>query len=97
MAEEELLKRKEKEKVIIVIHDGEPVYNGVDGCDWDLSHKKVRDLICDDFIVIGMYLGNNSDQIEQLSQLFPTLVTCTKKDFAASLVQTFKNIHTRMQ
>jgi hypothetical protein len=73
MAEEALLARRERHRLLITLHDGEPVYEGRHGKDWLLSLQRLRRLEkhC---IPIGVYLGDDQAEMEQLRMLFPRLV-----------------------
>jgi hypothetical protein len=75
-AEAELRTRPERLLVLIIIHDGEPVYHGSSVSDWDLSLAHLRSLEQIGIITIGLHLGN--DNLEKLHILFPRLVNCPK-------------------
>jgi len=60
-------------KVLLVIHDGEPVYNGKLGNDYQLSITRLRRLERQGITPIGLYLGENCN-MAQLEALFPRLV-----------------------
>jgi len=59
--------------VLLVIHDGEPVYNGKLGNDYQLSITRLRRLERQGITPIGLYLGENCN-MAQLEALFPRLV-----------------------
>jgi hypothetical protein len=77
IAERELVARPERLKVLVVIHDGQPVYSGKRGWDWDLSQKRLRHLENIGITPIGVYLGQSSDDQTRLRRLFRWLVVCT--------------------
>ena len=77
LAERELAARRERCKVLVVIHDGQPVYSGRRGNDWALSQAHVLALTERGVIVIGLYLGDDEDDVERLGQLFPSLIVTT--------------------
>ena len=73
LAEKALLPRPERRKVILVIHDGEPVYNGDLGNDYQMSIERLRRLERMGITPIGLYLGESCN-MNQLEALFPRLV-----------------------
>jgi len=73
LAEKSLHHRPERRKVMVVIHDGEPVYNGRLGNDYQLSLKRLRRLERQGISPIGLYLGESCN-MAQLESLFPRLV-----------------------
>ena len=73
LAEKALRHRPERRKVLLVIHDGEPVYNGRLGNDYQLSLERLRTLERQGITPIGLYLGE-SYNMDQLEALFPRLV-----------------------
>jgi len=73
LAEKALCHRPERRKVMLVIHDGEPVYNGRLGNDYTLSLERLRRLERQGFTPIGLYLGESCNQA-QLEALFPRMV-----------------------
>ena len=73
LAEKALLSRPERRKVLLVLHDGEPVYNGRLGNDYQLSLARLRRLERQGITPIGLYLGESCNQA-QLEALFPRLV-----------------------
>jgi len=79
LAEKLLIQRPEHRKVLLVIHDGEPVYNGRLGNDYQLSLKRLRRLKRQGTTPIGLYLGDGcmvelDPNQAQLEALFPHLV-----------------------
>ena len=73
LAEKSLHHRPERRKVLLVIHDGEPVYRGKLGNDYQLSLERLRRLERQGIIPIGLYLGESCN-MTQLEALFPRLV-----------------------
>ena len=73
LAEKTLRQRSERRKVLLVIHDGEPVYNGRLGNDYTLSLARLRHLERQGITPIGLYLGESCN-IAQLEALFSRLV-----------------------
>ena len=57
LAEKALLSRPERRKVLIVAHDGVPVYNGDLGDVYQMSLSRLRRLERQGIIPIGLYLG----------------------------------------
>ncbi|MBL7164498.1 MAG: hypothetical protein ISS57_18080 [Anaerolineales bacterium] len=73
LAEKALRHRPERRKVLLVIHDGEPVYSGRLGNDYQLSLERLRRLERQSITPIGLYLGERGN-MAQLEALFPRLV-----------------------
>lgn len=73
LAEKELCHRPERRKVLLVLHDGDPVYNGRLGNDYQLSLKRLRRLERQGITPIGLFLGESCN-MAQLEALFPRLV-----------------------
>jgi nitric oxide reductase activation protein len=73
-AEAELRTRPERLHVLIIIHDGEPIFHTCSISDWDLSLTHLRSLERSGVIPIGVHLGN--ENLEKLYKLFPRLVNC---------------------
>jgi len=73
LAEKSLHQRPERRKVLLVIHDGEPVYNGGLGNDYQMSLVRLRCLERQGITPIGLYLGESCN-MDQLEALFPRLV-----------------------
>jgi len=73
LAEESLHQRSERRKVLLVIHDGEPVYNGKLGNDYQMSLERLRRMERQGITSIGLYLGESCN-MSQLEALFPRLV-----------------------
>jgi hypothetical protein len=77
--EDSLAARPESKKVLIVIHDGKPVYKEDDGDDWELSCARLRYIESRSITPIGVYLGNNLEDLVQLKALFPRFIHTTGK------------------
>jgi hypothetical protein len=73
LAEKALRQHPEHRKVLLIIHDGEPVYNGALGNDYTLSLERLRCLERQGITPIGLYLGESCNQA-QLDALFPRMV-----------------------
>ena len=73
LAEKALLPRPERRKVLLVLHDGEPVYKGALGNDYQMSLERLRSLERQGITPIGLYLGEGGN-IAQLEALFTRLV-----------------------
>ena len=69
----------------MVIHDGEPVYDGRLGCDRKLSRAHLQRLERQGMTTIGVYLGDNSDLVTKLHLLFPRLIVCSNNDLPDKL------------
>lgn len=74
LGEEKLSARPEKKKVLIVIHDGKPVYKEEDGDDWELSLTRLHHIENRSITPIGVYLGTNAEDLNQLKMLFPRFI-----------------------
>ncbi len=73
-AEAELRTRPERMRVLLVIHDGEPVFRTRTTSDWALSLTHLRELDRSGITPIGVHLGD--DNLEKLHKLFTRLVNC---------------------
>ena len=73
-AEAELRRRPERLLVLLIIHDGEPIYRTHSVSDWDLSLEHLLSLEQAGVITIGVHLGHNN--LEKLHNLFTRLVNC---------------------
>jgi hypothetical protein len=85
VAERELLARPERRKVLVVIHDGQPVYSGRRGSDWELSLRHLRRLESGGITPIGIDLGEGEDDQVKLRQLFRWLVVCAGEQLPEKL------------
>ena len=74
LAESELASRPERRKFIVVTTDGQPVYSGARGDDWELSLAHLTRLEAQGIVPIGIYLGQDSGDIEKLNRLFMQLI-----------------------
>ncbi len=90
-AESSLSVCREHTKVILVAHDGEPVYHGALGNDWELSQAAIRRLMKAGYLVIGIFLypAGGADHahtgFQKLKKLFPNLIDCDQQQFARKL------------
>lgn len=66
--------RPERLRVVLVVHDGEPVYAGRHGDDWECSLAELERLERRGIVPIGVYLGNYQPSITKLQSLFKRLV-----------------------
>jgi hypothetical protein len=73
-AENELRNRPERLKVLLIAHDGDPVFHTRKVSDWDLSLDHLRSLERAGMIPIGIHLGDGN--LEKLQKLFTRLVNC---------------------
>ena len=73
LAEKALMVRPERRKALLVLHDGEPVYSGDLGNDYQMSLARLRRLERQGITPIGLYLGEGGNTV-QLEALFPRLV-----------------------
>ena len=74
LAEAELTARPERRKLLIVIHDGDPIYAGWRGDDRKRSLAHRRQLEAQGIAVIGVYLGDEEADAAKLRQLFEWLI-----------------------
>jgi hypothetical protein len=74
-------------KVCIVIHDGDPVYRGAEGNDFELSRAFIQCMTEEGILVIGLYLGDNEEwRPTKLEVLFgDRLIRCKPKDLPERL------------
>jgi hypothetical protein len=77
-AETELRFRQECLHVLLILHDGEPVFHTCTVSDWDLSLAHLRSMEHAGIIPIGVHLGN--ENLEKLHSLFQRLVNCPDGD-----------------
>jgi hypothetical protein len=85
VAERTLLARPEQLRVAIVIHDGQPGYDGYLDNDWTLALERLRQMETHGLTPIGVYLGNRADDIQRLRELFNWLVVCTGEQLPEKL------------
>ena len=84
-AETALMACAERSKVLVIIHDGEPVYDSRLGSDWKLSRAHLLRLERQGLIPIGVYLGDDFDLMAKLHKLFPRLIVCSNNDLPDKL------------
>jgi Mg-chelatase subunit ChlD len=72
LAKDALLRRPERRKFLLVIHDGEPVYDGPLGNDKTLSKADVVQLERQGITTIGIFLGGGNTR--RLKEIFDRLV-----------------------
>lgn len=73
----DLQARPERQKIIIVCHDGQPVWSGREGRDWDLSVARVKLAEQKGLRVIGLFLGEGEEELAKMQRLFPRLIATT--------------------
>lgn len=89
-AEEALATRPEKKRVILVIHDGEPVFHLGPFSDYDVSQAHVRDLDKAGYIPIGLYIGGG--ETARIAGIFPRLVACKPENLPEKLGNMLANL-----
>jgi hypothetical protein len=85
VAEAELLARPERRKFLVVIHDGQPIYAGRRGNDWQRSLDHLHRLETSPITVLGVYLGHSESDREKLGQLFQWLTVTTGEELSDRL------------
>jgi len=75
----------QRRKFIVVLHDGDPVYEGAEGNDLTLSYTHIRRLERTEITVIGVYLGDDADLVVKLKRLFPHLIISSNNDLPDKL------------
>jgi hypothetical protein len=84
-AMDELERRPERDRVILIIHDGQPVWRGPEGSDWDLSLQRLAAAERLGLKPIGIYMGTSDSDAERIAKLFKNLVTTDSKHLAEKL------------
>jgi hypothetical protein len=84
-AESELAAQPERLKLLIVLHDGQPVYSGRRGYDWELSLRHLRHLDDRGITPVGVYLGADTDDEHKLKTLFRWLIVCSPEQLPERL------------
>lgn len=81
--------RRERLRVIIVVHDGQPVARwvkaGREVSDWDESLARVHALERRGIPVIGLYLGDPGKDTDRMRDLFPRLAACRAEELPDKL------------
>ena len=72
-----LRERPERDKIILCLHDGQPVWSGREGRDWDLSIARVTQAERKGIKVIGLFLGEGEEDLRKMQLLFPRLIATT--------------------
>jgi hypothetical protein len=70
----DLQSRQERDRVIICAHDGQPVWSGREGRDWDMSIARVKLAEQKGIRVIGLFLGEGEEELRKMRLLFPRLI-----------------------
>ncbi len=92
LAETALQNCPQRRKFIVVLHDGDPVYEGAEGNDLTLSHTHIRRLERAGITVIGVYLGDDADLVVKLKRLFPHLIISSNNDLPDKLGNLLKSL-----
>jgi hypothetical protein len=90
VAEKSLRERPEREKVIVIVHDGQPVWEPDEDAgsltDWALSLDDINRLARHGYLVVGVYLGTDSTDRMQMEKLFAgRLITCSAEQLPEKL------------
>ena len=90
VAEKSLRERPEREKVIVIVHDGQPVWEPDEDTggptDWQLSLADIERLNRHGYLVVGVYLGTDSTDRTQMEQLFAgRLIACSAEQLPEKL------------
>lgn len=70
----------------------QPIYKGRLGSDWEMSLVTLRRLERIGITTIGIYLGNDPDDMSKLRQLFSRLVVTTGKDLPEKLGNVLRSV-----
>jgi hypothetical protein len=73
----ELHNRPERDQIALVCTDGQPVWSGREGRDWDLSIARVKVAEQKGIKVIGLFLGEGEEDLRKMQLLFPRLIATT--------------------
>jgi len=66
-----------RDKIILCTHDGSPVWSGREGRGWDLSIARVKSAEQIGIRVIGLFLGEDEEELRKMKLLFPRLIVTT--------------------
>jgi hypothetical protein len=69
--------RPERDQIAIVCSDGQPVWSGREGRDWDLSLARLTQAEQKGIKVIGLFLGEGDEDLRKMQRLFPRLIVTT--------------------
>jgi nitric oxide reductase activation protein len=81
----DLRARPERHKIILCVHDGQPVWSGREGRDWDLSIARVHRAEQQGITVIGLFLGEDEEELRKMQVLFPRLIVTTPEQLPEKL------------
>ena len=70
----QLQSRPERDKIVICIHDGQPVWSGPEGRDWDLSLARLTLAEQKGIKPIGLFLGEQDEDLKRMQRLFKRLI-----------------------
>ena len=73
----QLRDRPERDLIVIACTDGQPVWSGREGRDWDLSLTRVAQAERQGITVIGLFLGEGEEDLRKMQRLFPRLIVTT--------------------
>jgi len=73
----DLQARSERDKIIVCLHDGQPVWSGREGRDWDLSVARLKLAEQKGIKSIGLFLGEGEEELRKMQRLFPRLIATT--------------------
>jgi hypothetical protein len=76
----------------LVIHYGEPIYEGERGHDWSLSLTFLQQFPRQGLTSLGLYLGENAREQQKFDKLLPHMVVCAGKDLTPKLGQMLHNL-----
>ncbi len=66
--------RPERDRIIVAIHDGQPIWSGSEGHDWDLSLARLTVAEQKGLKPIGLFLGEREEDLEKMGKLFKRLI-----------------------
>ncbi|MBI9046990.1 MAG: hypothetical protein JEZ06_21060 [Anaerolineaceae bacterium] len=92
-AEKALIQRPERKKVMLVIHDGEPIYENGNSSDWDLSFAHLRRLEPQGITPVGIYLGDYAQEEEKCRELFPRFVSSKPEELPVKLGNLLRSLY----
>ncbi|MBI9044601.1 MAG: hypothetical protein JEZ06_08955 [Anaerolineaceae bacterium] len=93
-AEQSLLQCPERKKIMIIIHDGNPVYAEKGLVDWKLSFSHLRKMDQKGINPIGLFLGKaGSEDCEMCRNLFPRFVQTESNALANTLGNLLRSLY----
>ncbi len=91
LAEKRLERRPERKKIILVVHDGYPVYHGRHGDDESLSTEDVKRLERKGIVPLGVFLGSE-ERAGKLQKIFPRIVATDSEHLADKLGRMLRSL-----